>query len=65
MCVVDILIILFMFCVMVLFYLGYEWKVYGFVGLVLCKVLVFMYEIVIVVFIFMVVVISCDCFFFI
>lgn len=63
MCVADILTTLFMPRVMALSYLGYEWKVHGLVGLVLCKVLVFTHETAIAVSIFTVVAISCDRFF--
>lgn len=63
MCVADLLITLYMPRVMSVWYAGYEWQVYGTLGLIFCKLAVFMHETAICVSIFTVVAISCERFF--
>ena len=63
MCVADLLITLFMPRAMSVAYAGFVWLVGGILGLIFCKLFVFMHETAIAVSIFTVVAISCDRFF--
>lgn len=63
MCVADLLITLYMPRVMSVWYAGYVWQVQGTLGLIFCKLAVFMHQTAICVSIFTVVAISCDRFF--
>lgn len=63
MCAADLLITLYMPRVMSLSYAGYEWQVNGIIGLIFCKLSVFMHETAITTSIFTVVAISSDRFF--
>lgn len=63
MCVADLLTTLYMPRVMSVWYAGYEWQVRGTLGLIFCKLAVFMHQTAICASIFTVVAISCDRFF--
>ena len=62
-CVADLFITFYMPRAMSLWYAGYKWQVNGTLGLIVCKLGVFMHETAICVSIFTVVAISCDRFF--
>ncbi|XP_078374319.1 substance-P receptor-like [Oculina patagonica] len=63
MCVADLLITFYMPRVMSVWYAGYTWQVHGMIGLIFCKLAVFMHQTAICASIFTVVAISCDRFF--
>ena len=63
MCMADLLITFYMPRVMSVWYTGYKWQVNGTLGLIFCKLVVFMHQTAICVSIFTVVAISCDRFF--